>query len=156
MSSLLDSDARFDLERRLETLTPEAPRKWGRMSSHQAICHLADSFEAVLDGRPLTSPRTPWYMRTAPVGFARFVALSLPLPWPKGVPTAVEMDQERNGTVPEDFEKDRARLQGLMARFADSGGEGLGPHIFFGRLNPGEWGRWGWRHTDHHLRQFGA
>jgi len=27
-------------------------------------------------------------------------------------------------------------------------------HPFFGALTPDEWMIWGYRHTDHHLRQF--
>jgi hypothetical protein len=32
----------------------------------------------------------------------------------------------------------------------------LGHHPLFGPLTRAEWGRWGLRHADHHLRQFGA
>ena len=153
MSTFFDAGTRAELEARLERLTPDHRRRWGRMSPHQAVCHLTDSFTAVLGDRPLTTPRVPWYVRTA---FVRFAALTLPLPWPKGVTTAPEMDQEDGGTPPEDFERDRERLQTAMERFAARGGEGLEPHVVFGELTAGEWGRWGYRHTDHHLRQFGV
>jgi len=151
VGNFFDAGDRAELEARLKDLTPDHAGSWGRMSPHQAVCHLADSFMAVLGDRALTSPRVPWYVRTA---FARFAALTLPLPWPKGVPTAPEMDQENGGTTPEDFERDRARLEAAMERFAARGGEGLEPHVVFGELSVGEWGRWGYRHTDHHLRQF--
>jgi Protein of unknown function (DUF1569). len=29
------------------------------------------------------------------------------------------------------------------------------PHYLFGPLTEAQWARWGWRHMDHHLRQFG-
>ena len=29
-------------------------------------------------------------------------------------------------------------------------------HPFFGAMSPNQWLRWGYLHTDHHLRQFGA
>ena len=29
-------------------------------------------------------------------------------------------------------------------------------HPLWGRMSEWEWGRWGYLHTDHHLRQFGA
>lgn len=153
MPSFFDPGARELLERRIAGLAPDAPRRWGRMSAHQAVCHLADSFGAVLGDVTLTRPDVPAVFGSAP---ARFVALTLPLPWPKGVATAPEMDQEQRGTPPGEYEADVARLRENMHRFARSGGRGLEPHIVFGPLGPGEWGRWGWRHVDHHLRQFGA
>jgi len=153
LGTFFDPRDRAALEARLEELTPEHRGRWGRMSAHQAVCHLADSFAAVLGDRELTAPEIPWYVRT-PV--ARCAALTLPLPWPKGVHTAPEMDQEAGGTPPEDFERDRARLHAAMERFAARDGTGLEPHVVFGTLTRGEWGRWGYRHTAHHLRQFGV
>jgi hypothetical protein len=29
------------------------------------------------------------------------------------------------------------------------------PHFLFGPLSEAQWARWGYRHMDHHLRQFG-
>src|ERR1700730_18570769 len=43
-----DRDARADLVSRVARLTPESARHWGRMTSHQAVCHLRDSFRAVM------------------------------------------------------------------------------------------------------------
>jgi hypothetical protein len=33
---------------------------------------------------------------------------------------------------------------------------GTVPHPIFGRMTLDEWMRWGYRHCDHHFRQFGA
>ena len=41
MKSLLHPDDMRDVERRLKTLQPESDARWGRMSSHQAVCHLS-------------------------------------------------------------------------------------------------------------------
>jgi hypothetical protein len=30
------------------------------------------------------------------------------------------------------------------------------PHPVFGAMSDSAWRRWGYLHTDHHLRQFGA
>jgi hypothetical protein len=58
--------------------------------------------------------------------------------------------------APDDFARDVAELGSLLDRFAAADPAALHPHPVFGRLSRGEWGRWAWRHTDHHLRQFGA
>lgn len=140
------------LVRRLETLTGDAPGLWGCMSAHQAVCHLSDGYRMVLGDRELPS-QANLFLRTV----VRFVALSTPMTWPKGSPTAPGLNQaEGGGTSPQDFQRDVSDLKDLMARFAATGGRGLRPHVAFGALTPGEWGRWAWRHTDHHLRQFGA
>jgi hypothetical protein len=36
-----------------------------------------------------------------------------------------------------------------------SGAAGRPAHPIFGRMTEAEWMRWGYLHTDHHLRQFG-
>jgi hypothetical protein len=154
MTSLFDSGAHDRFERRLAALTPGTPARWGRMNAHQAVCHLSDSFALPLGEVRVETPELPWHLRSR---LTRFMALTLPIPWPRGVPTAPELDQAAGGgTPPGEFERDVATLRDRVARFVGSRGRGLTPHPVFGELGPAEWGRWGWRHADHHLRQFGV
>jgi len=37
---------RRDLLRRLQQLTLDSQRRWSKMSPHQMVCHLTDSFKA--------------------------------------------------------------------------------------------------------------
>jgi len=46
-------------------------------------------------------------------------------------------------------------MQRLFIERVKGGAEGAA-HPLFGRLTTAEWGRWGYRHMDHHLRQFGV
>jgi hypothetical protein len=144
------SDTSVLLER-LERLRPDTQRRWGRMSAHQVVCHLADAFKAVMGVRS-TSRRASLLNRTV----IRFIARHTPLDWPKGVPTMPEVDQEHGGTKPAEFAADVRELRGLVERFAavprDFEWE---RHPIFGRLTEREWLHWGYRHMDHHLRQFG-
>lgn len=120
------------------------------MTPHQAVCHLADGFRFVLGDRRVTSQ--PQFL--GPI--VRTIALRLPLPWPRGVKTMPEVDQEIGGTRPQEFERDRAELLTLIDRFAARADEAHWPdHPMFGRMRRDVWGRWGHRHLDHHLRQFG-
>jgi hypothetical protein len=66
-----------------------------------------------------------------------------------------EMDQRAGGTPPGEFRDDLRELVDLMERFAVCEG-GWPRHPVFGVMSRNDWGRWGYRHTDHHLRQFGA
>jgi hypothetical protein len=137
---------------RLAKVQPDSRALWGRMSAHQMLCHLSDSFLAVM-GQKHVSPATGILQRSV----VKWVALYAPMPWPKGLPTRPEMDQFVGGTAPSDFERDRNTLLALIERFSNSKRDfEWSPHPIFGRMPDPEWLRWGYLHTDHHLRQFGA
>jgi hypothetical protein len=136
---------------RVERVRPDSPRRWGRMTPHQMICHLSDSLRATLGEWTQPAHRLP-PMRT----LVRFVAFNLPFRWPHGVRTARELDAERDGTQPVEFERDRAELVGLLRRVASADPARLPPHPLWGAMSRGMTGRYVWRHTDHHLRQFGT
>jgi hypothetical protein len=141
-----------EIRRRLQTVSQNSRRRWGRMTAHQMICHLSDSFLAVT-GRRHTSMATGPLQRTV----LKWTALYVPLSWPVGVQTRPELDQAIGGTRPGDFAADIARLETLCLEFTagiDSG-EGL-VHPIFGPMSRSAWLRWAYLHMDHHLRQFGS
>src|SRR6267154_1034095 len=102
--SLTDTATVDELLTRLGRLSPGSSRKWGKMTSHEMVCHLGDSFLAVLGDRPASSKET-WLSRTV----VKWIALHTSLPWPHGVPTTPEVDQNVGGTRPVEFERDRTR-----------------------------------------------
>lgn len=150
LRTIHDEATRAGLVQRLDRLDPDSPRRWGRMTPHQALCHQADLFRFALGKRE--GPRLGNRLRT---DLIKWYALNLPLRWPHGFPTARQFDQERGGTTPEEFDVDRVTLVDLIERFTRPDAV-LHEHPLFGRLSRPEWGRWGFRHTDHHLRQFGV
>jgi len=148
---LNQADKKEILER-LSALRPDSHRRWGRMTPHQMICHLSDSFKSRLGEKEISSISNP-FTRTV----VKWIALYAPLPWPRGVKTRPEADQEIGGTPPDDFESDRWRLVALIERFtAPAKNTEFHPHPLFGDMSEAEWMRWGYLHCDHHLRQFGA
>lgn len=150
MKSIFTPSTMQELRTRLASMTPHSRRRWGRMSAQQAVCHLSDWFRGLLGDRPI-----PGKDPGPGVRMLRFLAFSTPLPWPRGFPTAPMQDQEKGGTPPAEFTADVAELDSLMVRFAETGGVDLLPHNRWGNLSPGMWGRYGYRHVNHHLRQFG-
>ena len=75
------------------------------------------------------------------------------LPFPKGAPTAPELKSEAAAS----FEEERAALLQLLERIGTGFRDGMGPaHPLFGPLSWREWGVATYKHTDHHLRQFGV
>ena len=151
MRSLFNPTDHEALRTRLRVLQPRATGRWGRMSPHQAVCHLCDWFRGVLGDR--TIPGDP---PSVGVKVLRFIAFTTPFPWPKGFRTAPEQDQERGGTAPTEFSADVAELETLMVRFVEKRGSGMTPHWRWGQMPSAMWGRYGYRHVDHHLQQFGA
>ena len=152
VKTLANERDRNDIERRLKMVGPDSQRRWGRMTAHQMVCHLSDSFLAVT-GRKHMSMATGPLQRTV----IKWVALHAPLPWPTGYPTRPEIDQAIGGTRPSDFAADVALLETLFVEFTTDPADldGL-VHPIFGPMSQSDWLRWGYLHMDHHLRQFGS
>ena len=122
------------------------------MSAPQMICHLSDAFRMVT-GEKTVSDASSLAHRTV----LKWVALYLPLPWPTGILTRPEIDQQHGGTCPGVFADDVAGLVVLVNQFtAQAPGFPWPAHPIFGALSEKGWLRWGYLHMDHHLRQFGA
>jgi len=140
-----------EIIRRLEMLGPEARGLWGRMSAHQMICHLKDCFQMALGEKKVRSIGNIFHKT-----ILKWIGLNLPVPVPKARPTLPEIHQELGGTRPVEFGRDFAELVRLIERFANrADGFDAAEHPILGRLSEEEWARWGYLHTDHHLRQFG-
>lgn len=149
MKNLGQMEVQQEIRRRLESLRLGSPRRWGKMTPHQTICHLKDAFLNVMGERPASE----YTSRT----LLKWGALWVPIPWPHGFPTRPEMDQEIGGTKPMSFQNDLKELLGLFDRFiSQSPRPTFAAHPIFGKMSYREFMRWGYLHTDHHLRQFGA
>ena len=75
------------------------------------------------------------------------------VPFPKGAPTAPELLVF--GAEP--LDAIQSELVSLVERIGTGPRDGNGPvHPLFGQLSFKEWGVATYKHTDHHLRQFGT
>jgi hypothetical protein len=139
------------LKERLAGLTPESRGRWGSLTAHEMLCHLGDAAEMVLRTRPRDKPLPP---RSRPV--IKWLVLWTSLRWPHGWPTSPAHDPRRNGTRPTEFVVDRRRAEAGIDGIAAARSEMLEPvHGVFGTMTVVDWQRWAYKHTDHHLRQFG-
>jgi hypothetical protein len=147
MKSMWDPGRRQELRQRLAGLDPGRPARWGRLSAPQAVVHLADSLRMAMGELPVAPRRMP--IRHPPLK----QLIVYWLPFPRNAPTAPEL----LARAPGEWRAEVESLLSLMERFAARRPEGPWPeHPAFGRLSGRAWGVLAYRHTDHHLRQFGA
>ncbi len=135
---------------RLEALSPHDAALWGRMNVHQMVCHVRDAMRVPMGELSVSDAE----MRPLNRLVMKWGALYFPRRWPKDFPTRPEIDQCRLNAPLRDFESDRQCAIALLPRFCQANLEGM-RHPSFGPITRAQWLRWGWLHTDHHLRQFG-
>ena len=152
MKTLANVPDKREILARLGGMRADSQRLWGRMSPHQMICHLSDSFRVSM-GEMKASPATGFLQRTV----VKWGALYFPMTWPKNVPTRPVIDQAAGGgSCPSDFNRDVQDLVSLTDRFVREPRDFVWhAHPFFGNMTARDWMRWGYLHMDHHLRQFG-
>jgi hypothetical protein len=67
------------------------------------------------------------------------------------------MDQQIGGTPPSEFDCDMRTLLAAIDKFTTQPRAfQFRPHPMFREMSEKDWMRWGYLHTDHHLRQFGT
>jgi hypothetical protein len=129
-------------------LTPQSPRRWGKLTVDRAVTHLSDQLRMALGEIAQGHARGPF--RFAPV---RYLGIHV-MPWPRG---RIQGPVEAFTTSPADFAADRERLAALIARVGERDPDGAWPHhVLFGRMRGRDWGVLSHRHIHHHLTQFSA
>lgn len=155
MKSLSRPEQKQELLSRIQRVQPASERLWGKMSSHQMICHLADGYRLYMgeiSGEPIAASALI-------KGIIRTAALYMPIPWPRGViPTLPSIDQAAGyGTSPAEFTNDVRVLCKLLEQFTQLPSNYVwNQHPGLGKLSYSQWMRLGYLHADHHLRQFGT
>lgn len=148
MKNLFEPAAAQEVIARIERLTPDATRQWGKMDAAQMLSHCSAAME-MASGK-FVARRT---LIGRIIGPRLRHLLSDESPFPRNSPTAKEL---KVGAC--DFAQQRERLKQCVRHFHE-GGEAQctkHPHPFFGPLTPLEWSTGMYKHLDHHLRQFGV
>ncbi len=147
MMSLLDSPTRLGLARRAARLKPESAPLWGRLTCPRMLAHVNDVLRMGLGDIPVAPVQVPLRYPGVKQLFLYW------LPWGKGIPSAPELFRD----LGIDWDQEQAVLPGLMERFATRDRAVPMPvHPFFGDMTPEAWAVLGYRHTAHHLKQFGV
>lgn len=146
MKTIFDAKLRDGLLARVNHVTADTKPRWGKMNAEQMLAHLVEAMRmsiGELQTKPKKVPVRYWPLRE----LAIYV-----LPWPKGTPTAPELLPTDRRSV-EDSKRELVRL--LQAVGERASATEWPEHPAFGKLSTRAWGVLGWRHVDHHLRQFG-
>ncbi len=148
MGSILSDADRTAIRKRIDSVTSTSAPRWGRMDAKAMLAHLRQSALMALGELPVAC-KSKRVFQAFPI---KHLILHV-VPFPKGAPTAPELLVPVEG----DLDAIRSELVSLVERIGAGPREGDGPvHPLFGRLSFEEWGVATYKHTDHHLRQFGA
>lgn len=147
MKSVLDADDRRALAERILALRPDSPRQWGRMTPAQMLDHCTVFDRWVQGGGAERQTLAGRIVGKAML--RRFMRPDASLP--KNVPTSSYLIGKDDG----DFEKARQAWLSVLDGYADYRVERF-LHDFFGPMSRDEVGVFVWKHSDHHLQQFGV
>jgi hypothetical protein len=147
MKNLFDKDTYSEIISRINALTPNSQRQWGKMSPAQMLAHCKEAFKV-----PLSDKKMPRMFIGLLLGWAFKKKLYNEEPWKRNLPTAPNfiIKDER------DFEKEKQELVDMINRFHNAGPGNVGkyPHPMFGTFTSTQWGQSMYKHLDHHLMQF--
>ena len=141
------SDAdRQALVTRIRHVSPDAQARWGRMTARGMLAHIHESARMALGELDVAPKKLP--IRYPPL--KQFIIYLMP--FPKGAPTAPELVRRQA----DDWIAELVDLEAAIDRLAAKSPEATWPdHPAFGTMSRRAWGTLVYRHTDHHLRQFG-
>jgi hypothetical protein len=145
--TLWNESDRNEIIARVNRLKPDMHPLWGKMNPTQMLTHLTDWMK-MATGELAVAPRRNFLRYPVVKHLIIYV-----VPFPKEVPTAPELIARKA----EGFDAERDAFSGYVRAFDQMKSKGEWPlHPAFHSISTNSWGVLGYRHTDHHLRQFGV
>lgn len=151
MQNVFDAKDAQEYINRINNLTPETQRKWGKMSVDQVLAHLNVAYDLTF-----TPEKFPKPSFIAKFLLSRFVKpkITNENPYKQSLPTSLAfiIADERN------FEEEKAKLIGNIQRVQQLGREAFEgkENINFGKMTAQGWNNMFAKHLNHHLDQFGV
>lgn len=149
MKNLFEPSSAIEIKERIGQLRPDAERHWGAMNAAQMLAHCSAFMEWATG---LKTPPRSFVGRI--VGKMAKKSILGDGPIRRNLPTEKSLIMQGH----RDFATEQRRLLDWVGRFSSGGPEQCTkqPHCFFGQMTPVEWATLGYKHLDHHLRQFGV
>ena len=151
MQNVFDAKDAQEYINRINNLTPETQRKWGKMSVDQVLAHLNVAYDLTFTPEKFPKPNF-----IAKFLLSRFVKpkITNEIPYKQSLPTspAFIIADERN------FEEEKTKLIGNIHRVQQLGREAFEgkENINFGKMTAQGWNNMFAKHLNHHLEQFGV
>jgi len=146
MNSIFEEQTYQEVLQRIETLTENSKRHWGKMTVGQMVWHCQFPFKIAIKNKDKGKGNL----------FGRlFIKKSMysDKPFRKGLPTAPNLKAKED----KDLATEKEILKNLVNDFyALKTRKNWNPHPIFGTLTHEQWGKMQFKHLDHHLKQFGV
>ncbi len=147
IKNLFDAEAKQEIINRINQLTPQSQRKWGKMDVAQMLAHVQIPMGVALG---TTTVKGNWLMKLILPMFKKM--LYDEKSWKQGLPTDKTFIMTG---LDKNFENEKSLLLEKINRFTESNMINE-KHPVFGKLTKEQWSKATWKHIDHHLKQFGA
>lgn len=149
MNSIYDKASSEVMITRINNLTSESQPLWGKMSVDQMLHHCKLATDVAFGNQDL---KINFLMKLLGKMLKKKVFYGGDMG--KNSPTAKEFIITEHF----DLEKVKSELIANFSRFAFEGTSSikLMDHPFWGKMTYEDWDALMWKHTDHHLRQFGV
>lgn len=147
MKSLFNPQERQEIIDRIASLSEDSVREWGKMSASQMLVHAQAPIKVGIGELKLSSSLI--FLILGPIIKKKIMKEE---PFDKNLPThksfIVSFDPN--------LESEKQNLINLINKF-DAQKDNLAiKHPIFGKMSTQQWDVLLWKHTDHHLRQFGV
>ena len=144
MKSIFDKSTRDELKGRIEKLNEKSTPEWGKMNVGQMMRHCTKWDEMVLE-------KTKYKQSFIGKLFGKMALKQLmqDAPMKKNVPTVPSFRIKETINVAEE----KAKWLRLLDEYDQYSGTGY-LHPFFGMMTKEQTGLLGYKHADHHLKQF--
>ena len=150
MKSLFSTEAYEEIVSRLNSLSDNSERQWGKMEIGQMLYHCQFPLKLALRKQSVKG-KTNTMLKVMGVFFKK--SLYNDKPWRHGLPTAKGLKVVEK----KDFSQEKEVLLGLVKDFhEEKNRKSWDPHPVFGSFTHEQWGQMQYKHLDHHLRQFGV
>lgn len=148
MRNILNQQDTAQMLTRIDKLHTGSKPLWGKMNVFQMVTHSQKPLDVYFGNLRLKRGLLGWLFG----GMAKRKFLS-DAPFPKNLPTVKEFRIVHEG----DLQKEKDKLKEMIKAFASGARtDETRTHPFFGKLTGTEWAALLYKHTDHHLQQFGV
>ena len=143
---MFDPAVKHDITVRINRLTPQSQRKWGKMSVAQMLTHVQLPISCAYGTHQVKGS----FLLKLVGPFVKSILYN-EKPYKQGLPT----DKSYVVTDEKDFETEKQNLLQLINRFSNENIVLLN-HPVWGKFSKEQWSKATWKHLDHHLQQFGV